>query len=81
MEINPWSNETYDDYQKLLDEFGIAPFSFHNLPNPPKLIRRGVVFGERGFEIIEKAILEVRNSQYSPVSFLPARCTSATRWS
>jgi len=58
MEINPWSNETYDDYQKLLDEFGIAPFRSHNLPDPPKLIRRGVVFGERGFEIIEKAIIE-----------------------
>ncbi len=56
MPIDPWSNETYDDYQKLLDEFGITPFDPRNLPNPPRLLRRGVVFGQRGFDIIENAI-------------------------
>lgn len=59
MKIDPWSSNTYQDYARLRDEFGIEEFSdeiVNNLPKPHKLLRRGVVFGHRGFEKINKSI-------------------------
>jgi tryptophanyl-tRNA synthetase len=56
MKIDPWSSTTYQDYSKLRDEFGIEEFSdnsWTNLPNPHKLLRRGVIFGHRGFNVIQ----------------------------
>jgi len=61
--IDPWSSVIYKDYVKLRDEFGIQEFSeeiWRDLPNPHKLIRRGIVFGHRDFGRIKKAILEKR---------------------
>lgn len=55
MRIDPWSSSTYQDYARLRDEFGIDAFSEHHwmdLPNPHKLLRRGVVFGHRDFSMI-----------------------------
>lgn len=57
MKIDPWSSAQFQDYAKLRDEFGISEFNAEKLPSPPKLFRRGVVFGQRGFELIEDAIL------------------------
>jgi len=59
MKIDPWSSSTYQDYTRLRDEFGIEAFNDQNwkhLPNPHRLLRRGVVFGQRGFSLINKAI-------------------------
>ena len=59
MKIDPWSSTTYQDYTKLRDEFGIENFSesiWKNLPNPHKLLRRGVVFGHRGFNLITDCV-------------------------
>ncbi len=59
MKIDPWSSTTYQDYARLRDEFGIQEFSeelWKDLPHPQRLLRRGVVFGHRGFEIIHQAI-------------------------
>jgi tryptophanyl-tRNA synthetase len=59
MKIDPWSSTTYQDYTRLRDEFGIQEFSedlWKDLPHPHRLLRRGVVFGHRGFEIIHEAI-------------------------
>jgi tryptophanyl-tRNA synthetase len=59
MKIDPWSSTTYQDYARLRDEFGIQEFSenlWKDLPNPHRLLRRGVVFGHRGFEMIHEAI-------------------------
>jgi len=56
MKIDPWSSTTYQDYSKLRDEFGIEEFSERlgrNFPHPHKLLRRGVVFGHRGFNVIQ----------------------------
>ncbi len=55
--INPWSSQQYKDYAKLRDQFGIEPFEFE-LPDAPRLFRRGVIFGHRGFEYIYDAIRE-----------------------
>ncbi|HUS99095.1 MAG TPA: tryptophan--tRNA ligase [Candidatus Thermoplasmatota archaeon] len=59
MKIDPWSSTTYQDYARLRDEFGIQEFSedlWKDLPHPHRLLRRGVVFGHRGFELIHEAI-------------------------
>jgi len=61
MKIDPWSSTTYQDYTKLRDEFGIEEFTenlWKNLPHPHKLLRRGVVFGHRDFQIIQEAALK-----------------------
>lgn len=57
MKIDPWSSEQYEDYARLRDEFGIQPFDPLGLPNPCKLVRRGAIFGHRGFELIKDSIL------------------------
>jgi len=61
MKIDPWSSTTYQDYARLRDEFGIEEFTEKNwkdLPHPHKLLRRGVVFGHRGFDLIHDAIIK-----------------------
>ena len=60
MKIDPWSSTTYQDYSRLRDEFGIEEFNeeiWKNLPNPHKLLRRGVIFGHRGFNLIKDAVI------------------------
>jgi len=59
MKIDPWSSTTYQDYTKLRNEFGIGDFSetyWKSLPNPHKLLRRGIIFGHRDFELISNSI-------------------------
>jgi tryptophanyl-tRNA synthetase len=56
LRIDPWSSAQYEDYARLRDEFGIQPFDTIGLPNPCNLIRRGAIFGHRGFELIKDAI-------------------------
>ena len=61
MKIDPWSSTTYQDYSKLRDEFGIEDFSdksIKNLPNPHKLLRRGVIFCHRGFNVIRDCVVK-----------------------
>ena len=61
MKIDPWSSTTYQDYSKLRDEFGIENFTddtWKNLPNPHKLLRRGVIFGHRGFQLINNSVIK-----------------------
>jgi tryptophanyl-tRNA synthetase len=58
MKIDPWTSAQYADYSKLRDEFGIEPFDPAGLPEPDRLMRRGVIFGCRGFEYVRKAIQE-----------------------
>lgn len=59
MKIDPWSSTTYQDYSRLRDEFGIEEFTidlWKDFPNPYKLLRRGVIFGHRGFQLITDAV-------------------------
>ncbi|KYK34700.1 MAG: tryptophan--tRNA ligase [Thermoplasmatales archaeon SG8-52-3] len=59
MKIDPWSSTIYQDYSRLRDEFGIEEFSedlWKNLPNPHMLLRRGVIFGHRGFNLIKDSV-------------------------
>lgn len=57
MRIDPWSSQQSTDYARLRDEFGIEEFTFaDDLPDPPSLVRRGVIFGHRGFARVHRAI-------------------------
>ena len=60
MKIDPWSSTTYQDYARLRDEFGIGEFSenlWKNLPSPHKLLRRGIIFGHRDFNVIYDSVI------------------------
>jgi len=57
--INPWSTTDYSDYGHLREQFGIQEFTkdqWRDIPHPPLLFRRGIVFGQRDFYRIAQAI-------------------------
>lgn len=54
--IDPWSSKQIDDYDRLITQFGIERFDAEGLPRPSRLFRRGVIFGQRGFEHVRRAI-------------------------
>jgi len=56
MRIDPWATARVSDYDRLLSEFGIGRFDASHLPNPQRMFRRGMVFGQRGFDAIQGAI-------------------------
>lgn len=55
--IDPWGSSIID-YEKLTDQFGIKPFSdvVDEIPNPSKLMERGIIFGERDYKKITDAL-------------------------
>ncbi|MFQ6051749.1 MAG: tryptophan--tRNA ligase [Candidatus Hydrothermarchaeota archaeon] len=57
MRIDPWGSDVFD-YARLRDDFGIEPFEpfEKKIKNPHHLMRRGIVFGQRGFKIILDAL-------------------------
>jgi tryptophanyl-tRNA synthetase len=54
--IDPWASSQSTDYQRLRDEFGIQAFDPDLLADPSPLMQRGVIFGQRGFEPVARAI-------------------------
>lgn len=56
MRIDPWASTQSTDYQRLRDEFGIQAFDPDVLPAPSPLMERGVIFGQRGFDLVARAI-------------------------
>ncbi len=59
MRVTPWEVEGVVDYDRLIKEFGIQPFSeiIDKVPNPNWLMRRGVIFGHRDYERIIDAMV------------------------
>ena len=57
--ITPWEVEGIVDYDRLIQEFGMQPFSqiLDKVPNPNWLMRRNIIFGHRDYERISDAIL------------------------
>ena len=57
--IDPWSSAILD-YEKLIEQFGIKPFSdlLDDVNNPPILMKRGIIFGQRDYGRIIKAMNE-----------------------
>ena len=55
--IDPWASFTLD-YDKLVNQFGIEKISdiIADIKNPPRLMKRGVIFGHREFNEINNLI-------------------------
>ncbi|MCW4020658.1 MAG: tryptophan--tRNA ligase [Candidatus Bathyarchaeota archaeon] len=58
--LDPFGTSLIEDYDHLYNEFGIQPFKplLPSIPNPTATMRRGIVFGHRGFDLILKAMKE-----------------------
>jgi tryptophanyl-tRNA synthetase len=54
--IDPYGSELIKDYQKIIDDFGLETYKEGILPEPNRLMRRGVVFASRGLKDIAEAI-------------------------
>ncbi len=56
--IDPWKSIEVKNYEQLMKNFGIEPFGpvLKKLKNPHLLMKRGIIFGHRGFDLILKAI-------------------------
>ncbi|MFB6164422.1 MAG: tryptophan--tRNA ligase, partial [Haloarculaceae archaeon] len=58
--LDPWGSSTVSDYRKLFEEFGIGAFEdiLDEVPHPHYLMRRGVIFGQRDYGAIARAMHE-----------------------
>jgi len=56
--IDPYGSELVEDYQKIIKDFGLDSFDSNSLPEPNRLMRRGVVFAGRDVKIISRCIEE-----------------------
>ncbi|MFH0936407.1 MAG: tryptophan--tRNA ligase [Candidatus Woesearchaeota archaeon] len=54
--IDPWGSNLIEDYQKIIDEFGLSSFNPSMLPNPNRIMRRLIVFAHRDLQQIANAI-------------------------
>ncbi len=56
--LDPFGTSSIEDYEYLYEEFGIQPLKplLSEMPNATVAMRRGVIFGHRGFDRILKAI-------------------------
>ena len=56
--IDPWGSSNIEDYDELFNHFGISKFEhlLPDIPNPNHLMRRGIIFGHRGYQSIVEAI-------------------------
>jgi tryptophanyl-tRNA synthetase len=55
--IDPWSSSDIENYRGLMDEFGIETFDkFKSKFMDNRYIRRDIIFGQRDFSRIDKAI-------------------------
>ncbi|MCK9151748.1 tryptophan--tRNA ligase [Methanobacterium alcaliphilum] len=60
--IDPWGSSSLD-YERLVQQFGIKPFKdmVNDLETPHWLMRRGIIFGQRDYGRILKAIREKKD--------------------
>jgi len=56
--IDPYGSELVQDYEKIINDFGLEHFDVKLFPNPNRLMRRGVAFAGRDLAIIAKCIKE-----------------------
>ncbi|KZN24982.1 tryptophan--tRNA ligase [Haladaptatus sp. R4] len=56
--LDPWGSATVSDYRKLFEEFGIEEFDdvLPAVPDPHYLMRRSVIFGDRGYRRVAEAM-------------------------
>ena len=56
--LDPWGSASVGDYRELFEEFGIESFDdvADDVPTPHYLMRRGVIFGHRGYDAVVEAM-------------------------
>src|SRR3989344_1657857 len=54
--IDPYSSELLEDYEQIINDFGLERFDADLFPNPNRLMRRELVFAGRDMKIISEAI-------------------------
>lgn len=57
--LDPWATSQVKDYSRIMEEFGIEPFDPESLPKveeQPRLFKKRIVFGHRGFEYVLRRI-------------------------
>ena len=56
--IDPWGATEIDNYDKLMKDFGIEPFSnvIKDVPVVHRFMRRGIIYGHRDFKKISQAM-------------------------
>ncbi len=72
--VDPWGSELPEDYVRIVQHFGLEPFTddlLAALPRPNKLMRRKVVFCHRGLWAVAKAIRE-REPFYVLTGIMPS---------
>ncbi|MDR0439353.1 MAG: tryptophan--tRNA ligase [Methanocalculaceae archaeon] len=59
-QINPWSNTTKIDIDRLISDFGIEPFSSikEKIADQPIFTRRTIVAGHRDYDVVADAITQ-----------------------
>lgn len=58
-QIDPWGSVLIEDYQKVIEKYGMQPFDkkiLSRFPKPNKLMRRFIVFGHQDLDVIADAI-------------------------
>jgi tryptophanyl-tRNA synthetase len=54
--IDPWGSGLLEDYEKIIDDFGLEVFDAKLFPEPNRIMRRGVAFAGRDLKVISDAI-------------------------
>ncbi len=54
--IDPWGSILIEDYQRMIESFGLEPFDVGAFPKPNRLMRRGAVFAGRDLKQIAEAV-------------------------
>ena len=54
--VDPWGSSLIENYERLLKEFGLQTFQPRILPKPNKIMRRRIIFGGQGMDLISQAI-------------------------
>ncbi len=54
--IDPWGSELAEDYEKIIQKFGLETFNPKLFPDPNRIMRRGIVFAGRDLKRISDAI-------------------------
>ncbi len=71
VDLDPWGSASVEDYSKLFEEFGIDEFDADAVPEPMDLMRRGIIFGERDYDLVTDAMEKGR--EYAALSgFMPS---------
>jgi tryptophanyl-tRNA synthetase len=71
MDIDPWGSDSVEDYSRLFEEFGIEEFDVSDVPDAMELMRRGIIFGERDYDLVKEAMHE--DGDYAALSgFMPS---------